>query len=415
MISFQNISKAYNFAKKIDSIRGFFSAFFEKNTKKHPFFALQHINFEVQKGEILGIIGRNGAGKSTLLKILSRIEKPTTGIITLEGNLQSLLEVGTGFHQDLTGRENIWLNGGLLGMSYQEIQAKFEQIVHFSELSAFIDMPLSQYSSGMAMRLAFSVAVHLESDILVLDEVLAVGDDAFQKKCIQKILDFKANQKTIILVSHQLALVQKLCNRVIWLDNGQIKHIGNPHETIEKYIAQQISGHHFLQEKLLKKPCFDLTNATRTQEYTLKKNILFKEILFNKNIYFPDDIFRVSVFLEENFNKKQKNQSINQQKHQEIAISIAIFNQYQERIYHLNNLFLGKKWIFSPEKGYNFTLSPLRLQAGIYSLNLYLESNESVEDWIQQQVHFEVQTGHIYPSEQHFNIRALVQVDFGCE
>ncbi len=390
---------------KNNSLQNIFSNFFTLKKKENSdFFALKNINFEIEKGEIVGIIGRNGAGKSTLLKILSRIIKPSSGEAILEGHLQSLLEVGTGFHQDLTGRENIWLNGGLLGMSYAEIQSKFEQIIQFAELSAFVDMPLSQYSSGMAMRLAFSVAVHLESDILILDEVLAVGDDAFQKKCIQKILDFKNNQKTILLVSHQLSLVQKLCERVIWLDKGEIMCDDTPQIAIEKYLSTQFSATN-IQNSLKK----NLKNATRTQEHTLKKEIIFKEIIFNKDVFFPQDIWQISIFLE-NFEIKNEIK--------DISISIAIFNQYQERIYHINNVFLAKKWNFSldfPEKPYIFRISPLRLQAGFYSLNLYMEANNSLQDWVQQQVHFEVQTGHIYSSDQHFAIRALVQADFECE
>ncbi len=410
MISVKNISKKYKFSQKIDSLQkffgGFFNGFSSKKKEKAHFFALKNISFEVKKGEILGIIGRNGAGKSTLLKILSRIEKPSEGEAILEGTLQSLLEVGTGFHQDLTGRENIWLNGGLLGMSYLEIQSKFDQIVAFSELSAFIDMPINQYSSGMAIRLAFSVAVHLDSDILILDEVLAVGDDAFQKKCIQKILDFKENQKTILLVSHQLSLVQKLCTRVIWLDKGEIQCDDSPQIAIEKYLFQQISANniHNAYQNTPQNTNFDLSNAQRTNPKTLKNDVQIKKVQLNQHIYFPSDVWQISIFLD-------KDENINVK---DISISVAIFNQFQERIYHLNNVFLDKKWDFEAEKAYIFQISPLRLHKGVYSVNLFLEANQTLQDWVQQQVHFEVQTGHIYSPTQHFDIRALVQTDFSC-
>src|SRR5205807_8273205 len=177
--------------------------------------ALKDVSFEVQRGEVVGIIGRNGAGKSTLLKILSRITEPTTGKVRIKGRVASLLEVGTGFHPELTGRENIFLNGAILGMSKAEIKSKFDEIVAFAEVERFLDTPVKHYSSGMYVRLAFAVAAHLEPEILIVDEVLAVGDVAFQKKCLGKMEDVARGGRTVLIVSHNLAALQALCRRGI--------------------------------------------------------------------------------------------------------------------------------------------------------------------------------------------------------
>ncbi len=199
------------------------------------FYALKDINFEVKKGEVLGIVGMNGAGKSTLLKVLSRITEPTFGEIEIKGRVASLLEVGTGFHPDLTGRENIFLNGTLLGMSKKEIISKMEEIIEFSGVRKFIDTPVKRYSSGMRVRLAFSVAAHLDPEILIIDEVLAVGDYEFQNKCMGKMQDAASNGKTVLFVSHNLAAVKQLCTRAILLKNGEKIAEGSVDDIIDKY------------------------------------------------------------------------------------------------------------------------------------------------------------------------------------
>jgi lipopolysaccharide transport system ATP-binding protein len=198
--------------------------------------ALKDINFEVNQGEVLGIIGRNGAGKSTLLKILSRTTAPTTGSVKIKGRVASLLEVGTGFHPELTGRENIFLNGAILGMHTQETKKKFDEIVDFAGVERYIDTPVKRYSSGMYVRLAFGVAAHLESEILIVDEVLAVGDSEFQKKCVGKMSDIsKGEGRTVLFVSHNLAVVNSLCNKGILVDKGRVISNGNVNEVIEHY------------------------------------------------------------------------------------------------------------------------------------------------------------------------------------
>jgi lipopolysaccharide transport system ATP-binding protein len=203
--------------------------------------ALQDINFEVKKGEVLGIIGRNGAGKSTLLKILSKITAPTTGQITVNGRIASLLEVGTGFHPELSGRENIFLNGAILGMRKWEIQKKFDEIVDFAGVEAYIDTPVKRYSSGMYVRLAFAVAAFLEPEILIVDEVLAVGDAEFQKKCLGRMKDVSVNDgRTVLFVSHNMAAIQNLCNVCLLLDNGRVSKVGITDVVINQYNSKQL-------------------------------------------------------------------------------------------------------------------------------------------------------------------------------
>ncbi|MBI3669983.1 MAG: ABC transporter ATP-binding protein [Acidobacteria bacterium] len=206
------------------------------------FWALKDVSLEVREGEVLGLIGRNGAGKTTLLKILSRITRPTDGHAEIHGRVGSLLEVGTGFHPELTGRENTYLSGAILGMRKNEIDAKFESIVDFAEIEKFLDTPVKHYSSGMFVRLAFSVAAHLEPDILLVDEVLAVGDIAFQKKCLGKMGDVAHRGRTVIFVSHQMNQIRRLCQRVVWFDAGHIRANGPTAEVVSAYEAAMAAG-----------------------------------------------------------------------------------------------------------------------------------------------------------------------------
>ncbi len=206
--------------------------------QRNEFWALKNISFDVQAGEVIGIIGQNGAGKSTLLKVLSRITEPTSGEAFLVGRIGSLLEVGTGFHPELTGRENIFMNGTILGMKKAEITHKFEDIVAFSELEEFIDTPVKRYSSGMYVRLAFAVAAHLEPEILVIDEVLAVGDATFQKRCLNKMSEVGSEGRTVLFVSHNMPAVLRLCTRCILLKNGQVSAIGPTKDIVRKYMEE---------------------------------------------------------------------------------------------------------------------------------------------------------------------------------
>ena len=223
----------------------------DRSTKGHSDYvwSLRDINFEIEQGDAVGIIGRNGAGKSTLLKILSRVTKPTTGSIYTKGRIASLLEVGTGFHPEMTGRENIFLNGAILGMTRKEITRKFDEIVDFSGVERYIDTPVKRYSSGMYVRLAFAVAAHLESEILIVDEVLAVGDAEFQKKCLGKMGDVsKGEGRTVLFVSHNMAAVKELCNQGILLNQGKIEYIGTATESVIEYQKGRNSNDSYFYE-----------------------------------------------------------------------------------------------------------------------------------------------------------------------
>ncbi|MBQ8182785.1 MAG: ABC transporter ATP-binding protein [Clostridia bacterium] len=225
-------------------------------SKGDRFMALDGISFEVKKGEALGIIGHNGAGKSTLLKLLCRVTAPTAGKISYDGRIASMLEVGTGFHPELTGRENVYMNGAILGMTKAEIDKKFDRIVEFAEMEKFIDTPVKRYSSGMYVKLAFSVAAHLDSEIMIMDEVLAVGDMAFQKKCLDKMRDAaKIDGRTVLYVSHNMNTIRQLCDRCIVLSKGKVIFDGNVEDAIEVYMGQGVET----------PPCVDLASFKRTQ------------------------------------------------------------------------------------------------------------------------------------------------------
>ncbi len=213
-----------------------------QNSAKEEFWALKDVSFEIKQGDRVGIVGRNGAGKSTLLKILSRIVEPTTGRIGIKGRVASLLEVGTGFHPELTGRENIYLNGAILGMSKVEIQRKFDEMVAFAEVEKFLDTPVKRYSSGMYVRLAFAVAAHLEPEVLIVDEVLAVGDAAFQKKCLNKMGEVAGEGRTILFVSHNIGALNTLCNEAVYLEKGRVKEVGKAERVLSSYTAEMFSS-----------------------------------------------------------------------------------------------------------------------------------------------------------------------------
>lgn len=220
----------------------------EHRIRNERIWALRDVSFTVEQGEVVGIIGRNGAGKSTLLKILSRITAPSEGEVAVRGRIVSLLEVGTGFHPELTGRENIFLNGAILGMTRREVQRKFDEILDFAGVERFVDTPVKHYSSGMHMRLAFAVAAHLETDLLLVDEVLAVGDASFQKKCVAKMQDVAGHGRTVLFVSHNLGAITSLCSSAVWLDCGSIRQRGDTRDVVGEYLAQGMSS----QERIVR-------------------------------------------------------------------------------------------------------------------------------------------------------------------
>jgi ABC-type polysaccharide/polyol phosphate transport system ATPase subunit len=239
VIELQNVSKRFAFTPDMpQSVLETLVSFFSRRGRNasQELWAARDVTFAVQPGQCLGIIGRNGSGKSTVLKLIARILQPTSGQIIVRGRVSALLELGAGFHLDLTGRENIYLNASVLGLSHEEIDHHFDDIVAFSELGEFIDMPVKHYSSGMYMRLGFSVAIHVHPDILIVDEILAVGDQSFQTKCMDRILEMKRHGVTILLISHNMGMMRKLCSDLVWLDQGQVRMMGPTEAVIEQYI-----------------------------------------------------------------------------------------------------------------------------------------------------------------------------------
>ncbi len=295
VLKIENIKKRYKIKhigkkpeNKIDRAKLALKSFLNPNLQKEDFWALNGISFNVEQGEKVGIIGKNGAGKSTLLKIISRITEPTDGRIEMLGKISSMLEVGTGFNAELTGRENVYLNGAILGMTKAEIDAKFDEILEFSEVGKFIDTPVKRYSSGMFVRLAFAVASHLEPDILLVDEVLAVGDTRFQKKCIDKMLSIAKGGKTILFVSHQMNTIRQLCDRVIVLKEGRVIYDGEVEEGIRIYNSESYI------ERLNH---YDFEALPRPSGYSLDKaEIMSLDVLQNNScIYGADEPIEVKV------------------------------------------------------------------------------------------------------------------------
>lgn len=313
---------------------------FEKENESE-FWALKDINFEVKEGEILGIIGKNGAGKSTLLKILSQITEPTSGRIELHGRVASLLEVGTGFHPELSGRENIYMNGTILGMTRKEIDLKLEEIIDFSGVEKFIDTPVKHYSSGMKVRLGFSVAAHLEPEILIIDEVLAVGDFEFQRKCLGKMEDVSKNQgRTVLFVSHQIDAITRLCKRAILLENGYIKIDGFPAEAINTYYSKPKKFSSMV----------DLINTV-----SLKRDVqLLSVALKNEKEYYLDYAnVRDEITVEIKFEVFEENL--------EISPSINIYNEHDDHLFTSHNI--------------EYMRNPFPMMKGIYLSEVKIPSN----------------------------------------
>src|SRR5689334_12415694 len=239
VIEFQNVSKRFVLHReRRDSIPERIAGLLRPRVRGEAFWALHDVSFNIGKGESLGLVGHNGAGKSTALKLMTRILEPTSGSVELRGRVAALLELGSGFHPDLSGRENVFLNGSLMGFSRRDMQARMDEIVDFAEIGDFIDMEVKHYSSGMYTRLAFAVATTVDPDVLLTDEVLAVGDEAFQRKCMERIYRFRQVGKTIVFVSHALETVRQLCDRAVWLDRGAARAVGPAGEVIDAYLEE---------------------------------------------------------------------------------------------------------------------------------------------------------------------------------
>ena len=309
--------------------------------------SLRDINFEIEQGDAVGIIGRNGAGKSTLLKILSKVTKPTTGKLYTNGRIASLLEVGTGFHPEMTGRENIFLNGAILGMTRKEITRKFDEIVDFSGVERYIDTPVKRYSSGMYVRLAFAVAAHLESEILIVDEVLAVGDAEFQKKCLGKMGDVsKGEGRTILFVSHNMSAVKELCSKGILLKNGLLDFSGDVNETINEYLLSNAN-------------LFSLKKEGGNKDVEIVKFAISDFRGQEKTNFFMDDELYINFSVR--FNKSFKN----------LDFGINFRNVYDEIFCHITNL--DELFEISGERGeiknYQFKINPLNMVPGPYYID----------------------------------------------
>jgi lipopolysaccharide transport system ATP-binding protein len=344
------------------------------------FWALKDVSFEVKDGERIGIIGRNGAGKSTLLKILSRITDPTGGRISIKGRVASLLEVGTGFHPELSGRENIFLNGAILGMSRWEIKSRFDEIVTFAEVEKFLDTPVKRYSSGMYVRLAFAVAAHLQPEILIVDEVLAVGDAQFQKKCLGKMQDVSKNEgRTILFVSHHMAAIQNLCNKSIYLKDGRIEKLGNTEDVIGYYLE---STNFNLETKLENRTDRKGNGAIRFTNVELK-NERGKHITAfqcgsdgNLSVQFKVNVERINKF----------------------HFSVGIDDESGQRITVLNNEATNDLLSdINKDNGVvEIHIRKIPLRKGKYTYTLYSTIDGELADWIQNAGSFSVESGDFY-------------------
>jgi lipopolysaccharide transport system ATP-binding protein len=346
--------------------------------------ALRDINFEVEPGEVLGIIGKNGAGKSTLLKILSRVTKPTTGSIKVKGRIASLLEVGTGFHPELTGRENIFLNGAILGMTKAEIRKKFDEIVDFAGVDRYIDTPVKRYSSGMYVRLAFAVAAHLEPEILIVDEVLAVGDAEFQKKALGKMQDVSRGEgRTVLFVSHNMGSIENLCTTAIYMEKGGIKNIGRVNDIIGYYFNEyeELSNQKLVERK-------DRQGINQ---------VIFTDIQFIDTENGHQLMSGKKVKLRLFYKLLTKNKLI-----KSCRFSVAIFRG-NTIFFVLSSDLVHKKHIEIHNDGYiDFEIESLPLSRGEYYLTVFLESYDGIEDWVDGAAKFEVEDGDFYGTGKNY-------------
>jgi lipopolysaccharide transport system ATP-binding protein len=362
---------------------------FEKSTKE-DFWALKDVSFEVQQGQSVGIIGRNGAGKSTLLKILSKITPCTSGSIIARGRIASLLEVGTGFHPELTGRENIFFNGSLLGMRRKEIESKFDDIVDFSGVEKFLDTPLKHFSSGMQLRLAFAVAAFLEPEILIIDEVLAVGDIYFQQKCVQKMNQIVVQGGTMLFVSHNFGSVRSLCEKAIVLEAGKKIFEGSVDDAIDVYGQKKES---------LSKIEYDLSEEVKR---TGKGDLRFDRFTFGKeDLHFGDEIV-FEITLKSKVNKI----------FQELDFGINVIDKNGVCLIHLSNRFLNMEIAHTDDKcRYRFAVQNI-LKPGIFTITLFLRSESVIEDYILDAVQFSIADSNNYGYSGTENIQGAVLPEF---
>lgn len=392
-IKVENLSKKYTIgAKSSGSLREtlvyIWNSFINKTkNKEHDFLALNDISFEVKQGEVLGIIGKNGAGKSTLLKVLSRITEPTSGRFIMNGRISSLLEVGTGFHPELTGRENIFLNGTILGMTKKEIKQKFDEIVDFSGVEKFIDTPVKHYSSGMYVRLAFAVAAHLEPEILIIDEVLAVGDSEFQKKCLGKMNEVAKKGRTVLFVSHNMTALAALCTRGIWIKNGQVAYDGDIHTAIKKYLDKEQTNNQ----------SNDLSISKNREGNGLIKFIKYK--ILNEQEEEIDYVFsgqNITFILDFKINTENPIPPLH--------FSLWFLDQNENPYFHLSNSVAnGEEFIIKngPDKGtVACNIPKFPLHQGEYYFNIYCGTFKEIYDHVIFAGKLKVEEGNFYKSGQ---------------
>ena len=350
--------------------------------EREEFWALKDISFEIEKGDRVGIIGRNGAGKSTLLKVLSRITEPSTGRVSIKGRVASLLEVGTGFHPELTGRENIFLNGAIMGMSRAEIKRKFDEIVDFSGVEKFLDTPVKRYSSGMYVRLAFSVAAHLEPEILVVDEVLAVGDAEFQKKCLGKMQDVSSSEgRTVLFVSHNMLAIQTLCNKGFVLNKGQLVYRGNNSDAINFYQNHAVT---LPKDNLAERK--DRMGGGAIRFISAWAETPAHKI--SETFFSGDDIQIVAEY-------KTTDPSID--KISSLQIAFAVTGPFGEQLADLTNVSNGNTWKNVPANGKVICRLPrVPLNAGMYRFNICARINNIIEDFILDAGYFVIESGDFF-------------------
>ena len=354
----------------------------DPETPPGTFWALRDINLEVEHGEVVGIIGRNGAGKSTLLKILSRVTDPTTGHAEIRGRVASLLEVGTGFNPELTGRENIYLNGSIMGMKKAEIDSRFDEIVAFAEVEKFLDTPVKRYSSGMSVRLAFAVAAHLEPEIQIIDEVLAVGDAAFQKKCLGKMQDVAKGGRTVLFVSHNMAMIENICDRCVLLREGRVVKEGNVSDVVSHYL-KQMSG-----------------SSVPLDQRTDRKGNGRVRIL---DIQFQDESGQTQTVLRSGrpmtVQVRYDSEAISPQAKMHIAI--GVYSVRENPVFAVTNDLTGQIGSHWPRQGHvQCHLPNLLLMPGTYSVNVLVSVNDVLADWIMGAARFDVEGADFYGTGQ---------------
>ncbi len=400
IITVKNISKKYNIAHQRGgyvALRDVLTNIAKKPLKflkhkakeatgkagKEEFWALKDINFTVEKGEVVGIIGANGAGKSTLLKILSQITPPTTGEIKINGRLASLLEVGTGFHPELSGRENIFLNGAILGMTKKEIAEKFDDIVKFAGIEKFIDTPVKRYSSGMYVRLAFSVAAHMEPDILLVDEVLAVGDAEFQKKCLGKMDEVtKQAGRTILFVSHNMGAIQNLCKKSILLEGGKIKMIGETKKIITEYLKEGKKDAKISISNRRDRVGSGDIKITDIQIFNQQNKAPIKSVISGQDVY-----------MEITYDSKNKNEG----KIDKAVFSVVFINETGQFVTALNSEMANKKFKNLSPKGKICCYIPnFPLMAGNYNIKISVRIDDVLADQIENAHTINVDNGDFF-------------------